>query len=604
MPRNLDKASAERLPYPNFEISGRRGEVANFLRLVVPLGGWIALAGLLGAATVGSSIGLMSAAACIIAAAALHPSVAVLQVAIVGVRFFGLSRGIFRYLERIVSHHVTFRVLSRLRVWFYQALEPLAPARLMSYRSGDLLGRAISDIAEMEGFYVRALAPPLVAIIVAVFTLLYLSSYDPALALTLLLFYLAGGLGVTLLTRWLGRSPGEAIVQERAALNATLVDGIQGLADLLAFNQAQRQSSLLDGLSRRFGAAQNRMARLAGLQIALSGLVANLAMWMILVQAIPMVRDGRLEGVYLAVLPLAVLTSFEALLPLPLAAQTLQTSLAAARRLFELVDVQPEVRDPAQPVSAPSRFDLEVQDLGFVYPTTDQPALDGISFSLGQGGQLALVGPSGAGKTSLVNLLLRFWEYHQGTILLGGEDLRSYRQEDVRRSISLVSQNTDLFTGTIKENLLIARPDASEEELIQAARLGGVHDFIQSLPHGYDTWIGEQGLRLSGGERQRLAIARALLKEAPILILDEPTANLDTLTEHSLLEGLQPVLQGRTTLWITHRLVGLESVDEILVLDQGRVVQRGRHARLTQVDGLYRRMWELQNQGFISSSSP
>jgi ATP-binding cassette subfamily C protein CydC len=198
-------------------------------------------------------------------------------------------------------------------------------------------------------------------------------------------------------------------------------------------------------------------------------------------------------------------------------------------------------------------------------------------------------------------LLLRFWEYREGTILLGGRDLRSYRQEQVRRSISLVSQNTDLFTTTVKENLLIARPDASLDEIIQAARLAGIHDFIQSLPHRYDTWIGEQGTRLSGGERQRLAIARALLKDAPLLILDEPTANLDTLTEHSLLEGLQPVLEGRTTLWITHRLVGLENMDEILVLQHGRVVQRGRHSKLIVSEGLYRRMWQLQTQGFIDS---
>jgi ATP-binding cassette subfamily C protein CydCD len=590
-------------PSPGGRKAGGDGFL-NLLRLIAPFGGWIVLAALLGAAMVGSSIGLMSAAAYIIAAAALHPSIATLQVAIVGVRFFGLARGVFRYLERYVSHQVTFKVLARLRVWFYQALEPLAPARLSSFRSGDLLGRAIGDIAVLENFYVRALAPPLVAVIVAVVTLLYMSTFSPALAGPLLVFFVAGGLGVTLLARWLGKSPGEELVQARAAMNASLVDGIQGMADLLAYGMAERQRAALAALDRRYAAAQGRMACLGGLQSALSQLMANLAMWAILTQAIPLVRSGEIAGVYLAVLPLAALTSFEALLPLPLAAQFLQRHLAAARRLFQLVDAEPEVRDPAQPAPPPRRFDLEVSGLHFTYPPEGEqkaeqsvsPALEDVSFSLPQGGRLALVGPSGGGKTTLVRLLLRFWDFKEGGILLGGMDLRGYSQADVRRLVSLVAQDTYLFNATIKENLLIARPDAGEEEIVRAARRAQIHDFIESLPQGYDTWIGEQGLRLSGGERQRLAIARALLKDAPILILDEPTANLDRLTERRLLESLAPAMEGRTTLWITHRLVGLEAMDEILVLDQGRVVERGRHAALKGSGGLYQRMREIQNQ--------
>jgi ABC-type multidrug transport system fused ATPase/permease subunit len=231
--------------------------------------------------------------------------------------------------------------------------------------------------------------------------------------------------------------------------------------------------------------------------------------------------------------------------------------------------------------------------------TGGQPApwvLENLDFSLSQGGKIAVVGPSGAGKSTLAYLLLRFWEYTQGRILLGGKELHCYRQEDVRRMLSLVSQTTDLFNATIKDNLLLARPDAAQEDLFRAARLAQMHDFILSLPQGYDTWIGEQGLRMSGGERQRLAVARALLKDAPLLILDEPTANLDPSTERRLLDCLKVMMQDRTTLLITHRLVGLETMDEILVLDKGRVVERGCHADLLEAGGLYRRLWELQNQ--------
>jgi ABC-type multidrug transport system fused ATPase/permease subunit len=212
------------------------------------------------------------------------------------------------------------------------------------------------------------------------------------------------------------------------------------------------------------------------------------------------------------------------------------------------------------------------------------------------GKHLAVVGPSGAGKSTLANLLLRFWEYQEGQIHLGGWDLRSYSSEDVRRFIAVVSQSTYLFNTTVRENLLLARPNASHEEVVQAAQRAQIHEVIEALPQGYETWIGEQGLRLSGGERQRLAIARALLKEAPLLLLDEPTANLDALTERSLMETIFALMQGRSMILITHRLVGLEVMDEILVLSQGRILERGTHAELLEIGGLYRRMWDLQHQ--------
>jgi ATP-binding cassette subfamily C protein CydC len=229
----------------------------------------------------------------------------------------------------------------------------------------------------------------------------------------------------------------------------------------------------------------------------------------------------------------------------------------------------------------------------------NRQVLDDITFSLPSGKHLAVVGPSGAGKSTLANLLLRFWDVQAGQIWLGGRDLRSYSPEDVRRCIAVVSQSTYLFNATVRENLLLAHPEASQEEVVQAARRAQIHEVIETLPHGYETWIGEQGLRLSGGERQRLAIARALLKEAPLLLLDEPTANLDALTERSLLETIFTLMQRSSAIMITHRLVGLEAMDEILVLRQGRIVERGAHADLLEIGGLYRRMWELQHQTLV-----
>jgi ABC-type multidrug transport system fused ATPase/permease subunit len=237
-----------------------------------------------------------------------------------------------------------------------------------------------------------------------------------------------------------------------------------------------------------------------------------------------------------------------------------------------------------------------VDGLSFAYTDSQLPALFDINFELPAQNTLAIVGPSGAGKSTLINLLLRFWDYHEGRILVGGTELRQLGQDDWRRMTAVVSQHTHLFNGTVRDNLQLARPGAGDAELVEAARQAQIHQFIQSLPLGYDTWIGEQGLRLSEGERQRLAIARALLKDAPLLILDEPTAHLDPITERKLMEALRVLGQGRTTLIVTHRLVGLEAADEILVLRAGRVAEKGRHDQLVEMRGLYHRMWTLQTQ--------
>jgi len=572
------------------------------LALAAPFTGRMALAVLLGVATIGSGIGLLTTSAYLIAKAALQPSIADLQVAIVGVRFFGISRGVFRYLERLVSHDTTFRLLARLRVWFYAALEPLAPARLQRYRSGDLLARIVADIETLENLFLRVLAPPLVAVLVAALAAILVGSFHPALAVVLLGFLLLAGAGLPLLTRALSRSTGAALVGVRAELNAALVDGVQGVADLLAFGQEARHLALVDGLSRQLGDLQRRMARIGGLHSALSGLLLNLATLALLLVAIPLVSAGRLDGVYLALLVLAVLSSFEAVLPLPQAFQYLDHSLAAAQRLFEIADSASGIRDSGlgnDLVAAEFRItnpELRIQDLRFAYEPGSPPALDGLNLDLPAGGLVAVVGPSGAGKTTLLRLLLRFWEYDQGRIELGGQDLRAYPEDELRRLFAVVSQRSHLFNDTVRANLLLARPEASEAAMIEAARQAQIHEFIASLPQGYDTFVGELGVRLSGGERRRLTIARTLLQDAPVWLLDEPTADLDALTERAVMDQLHALRAGRTTLLITHRLVGLEDADEILVLRAGRVVERGRHHELMQMGGLYRRLWDLQTQ--------
>ncbi len=561
--------------------------------------GWVALSVLLGALTIGANVGLMGASAWLISAAALHPGISALEIAIVGVRFFGIARGVFRYLERLVSHDVTFRLLARLRAWFYRALEPLAPARLMQFRSGDLLSRISSDVDSLENFYVRLVAPPLVALIVAVGTGAFLARYDLRLAWAFLSIFFLLAMGLPWMVSLLARRPGAALVAGRSELHTLLVDTILGLPDLTAFGRAADVRERIRSSGAVSGRTQQRLAQLSGAAAGMSLLFSNLGMWFVLILAIPLVSSGRLGGVMLAPLAMVALAAFEAALPLPPAAQVLAENLQAARRLFAVVDTTPEVVDPPEPRRVSGFTGLVVRNLSLTYNSGEAPAVDGINFDLPPGKRVAIVGPSGAGKSTLVNILVRFWEYSDGKVLLNGHDLREYSQGQVRESIGLLSQNPYLFGDTIRRNLLLANSGAGETELCEACRKAQIAAFIDHLSSGYETMIGESGLRLSGGERRRLALARLLLKDSPLLVLDEPTADLDPQTERLVLAALSgDRTPGRSLLLLTHRLVGLDAMDEILVLRRGCIVERGTHVELLHRGGIYRRMWELQN-GFL-----
>jgi thiol reductant ABC exporter CydC subunit len=576
----------------------------------------VLLSVLLGALTIGSSIALMSTSAWLISTAAIAVSVAELGVSVVSTRLFGISRAVFRYLERLASHSLTFRILARLRVWFYQAIEPLAPARLTSARSGDLLSRVISDVETLDNIFVRVLAPPLVAAVIVLGMAVFMGSFDPSLGLVITVFLLAIGVGLTAFSLILNRRLGRQLVESRSTLKADLVDAVQGLPELLAFGQEKAYLTRIQAIGSRFSAIQTKMAQLNGLQSGLNSLLTGLGVWTMLFLAIPLVNSGKIEGVYLAVIVLGSMASFEAVQNLPQAAQLLEANIQSAKRLFEIADQAPAVTDSAKPLPQPASADLRVHKLTFSYESqsTQSPprekenlaflanfavqyVLNDVSFDLPTGKKLAIVGPSGAGKSTLANLLMRFWD--ADGISLGGQDIRAYKQVDTRRMFSLVSQNTYLFNASLRENLLLARPWATQDDIETACKTAQLHDFIRSLPEGYETLVGERGVQLSGGERQRVAIARALLKDTPIFIFDEPTANLDTTTERKLVETLRTVTANRSVLWITHRLMGLESMDEILVLDKGKIIQRGKQADLLEQDGLYKKMWELQNRALI-----
>jgi thiol reductant ABC exporter CydC subunit len=562
--------------------------VSDLRRVVGLLAGhrrWIAAGALLSVLAIGSNVALMGLSAYLISRAALVTNVAELALAITTVRVLAISRAAFRYLERYATHTATFRILTELRVWFYRSIEPLAPARLSEHRSGDLLARIVADIETLQDLYVRVVVPPVAAVVAVIAVCLALGSFAPLVGLVLLAGLLATGVGLPLLVRTRSRAPAAAFVTTRAELNAMLVDEIQGIADLAAFDLTDRHRERTLALGAELDAIGRRLAGIRGRSGGASATLIGLTAVTILIVAIPLVAAGRLDGVYLAALPLAAIASFEAVQPLTLSLQLLETGRTAAGRLFELIDTTPPVVDPPTPAAPPVAFGLEIRGLRFRYEPAAPLALDGLDLSIPAGSTVAVLGPSGAGKSTLVNLLLRFWAYDEGEIRVGGRELRELAADDARGLFGVVSQQVHLFDASIRDNLALADPDVSDERIEEVCRAVQLHDFVASLPEGYRTMVGEDGVRLSGGERQRLAIARAMIRDAPILVLDEATANLDPATEQRLMEAIAPFRAARTTLLISHRPALARLADQVVVVEAGRA----RPAGLGELDERSRR---------------
>jgi ATP-binding cassette subfamily C protein CydC len=487
------------------------------------------------------------------------------------IRGLAMVRTFGRYLERVITHEATFRLLARLRVWFYEHLEPLAPARLQYYRGGDLLSRIRADIDSLDNVYLRVLAPSVAALITVVLMMAFLAWFSPQVAAANFSGLVLAGIVVPLIALSRCRGPGAQAVALRASLHADIADSVRGFGELLVYQALEPKLALFERSSAKLIAAQRREARVNGVSSALMLLIAQLSLWASLIIAIPLVGQRVLTGPDFAMIGLFVLASFDAVSALPAAYNALGQSLAAARRIFEIIDTAPAVREPDREVQPPAQFDICVRDLKMRYAETQAWALDGVSFVIPEGGCLAVIGQTGAGKTSLLNVLLRFWDFQAGTIRIGGVSLRELNGETVRSLCAVVAQQTHLFNTSIRENLSLARPGATEEELRAALRDADILDEVLAMPEGLDTMVGEANTGLSGGQARRIAIARAFLKNAPLLILDEPTEGLDAVSEQAVLDTIARLMRGRTTLLITHRPQALRHADAVLVLDQGKI---------------------------------
>ena len=532
----------------------------------------LALAAFLGVLTILFGVGLMGTAGYLISRAAEHPAVLSLTAAIVGVRFFGLARPLARYLERLASHDVALRSLGRARAQVYESIEPLAPAQLEDTRRGDLLSRFVGDVDSLQNLYLRGLEPPLVALVAGAGSALLAAIFLPVAGLVLAVGLLIGGTVVPLGASSLSRRSAGRYAQARGELSAELVETLAGSAELAALGLERERLRTLRRADARLVRITRRAALADGLGDGLRLLVTGATVAGVLAVSVQAHADGRLDRVLIALLALLSLAAFEAVQPLTESVRELQATVAAGRRILDLTDRAPRIVDPAEPVSPPAGpFAIELDHVRARYNPGERPALDGFSLHLGPGKRVVLLGRSGAGKTTVVRLLLRFIDPERGRITLAGEDLRCYRQEDVRGLIAVAGQNEHLFSASIRDNLRLARPGATDDELAQALRSARILDWVQSLPDGLDTLVGEEGRELSGGQRQRIVLARALLTDAPVLVLDEPTAHLDPPTAKRLVEDLFAAARGRMVLLITHRPEGIDLADEVVVLREPRL---------------------------------
>ena len=500
------------------------------------------------------------------------------------VRALALARAGGRYAERYVNHDTTLRILSTIRVWFFRRLEPLAPARLQEHRSGDLLGRVRADVDTLDDFYVRGVVPAVAAVAALLLLVPILARFGPLLAVIDLAGLLLGGLLIPLVLQRLAADPGRERVALSSDLRATVVEQARGMAELVVLGAVREREADAAAVIARLDHRESRLALLQGWGDAGLLSAGALAAWGAALALVPGTAAGPMPGPTFAMLVMLVLASFESVVPLPVVLQRAGELAAAATRLFALIDAAPAAMEPMNPVPLPGAavrpsLGLSVRELRFRYSPGGPWVLNGLSFEVPAGGRLGISGPSGVGKSTLVSLMLRFWDYEGGIVLaaagrLGlagaaGVELRDLTSEDAVRQFSVVPQSPFLFHASMRENLEVAIPDGcpwdpgAAAEALETAQLSGL---VASLPAGLDTEVGERGHELSAGEVRRLAVARALLKDAPIYVLDEPTEGLDESTADQLIAALDARLRGRTVLVISHRPRDLRFVDHVVQL--------------------------------------
>ncbi|GAB6263190.1 heme ABC transporter ATP-binding protein/permease CydC [Photobacterium sp. R1] len=506
-----------------------------------------------------------------------------------GVRGFSIARTAGRWGERVISHNATFKLLADLRIFFFRKLTPLIPGRQTNLRDADLLNRLVADVDAMDHVYLRLISPLVIGVIALLAISGFLAWFDPTLGLVLGSILLTLMFTLPVIFYKLGQKHGETLTLAKAGFRIRLLDWIQGQAELLLFNAepGYREQTLNEQKSLLL--AQRRMAGLTGMASAMLMLATGWTLVLMLWLAADGV-GGTTPDPMIALAAFATMASFELMMPVAGAFQYLGQTLTSARRLNEIIHAEPDTPFDPNGHQANVKGDIRVEGIHFTYHGSEKSVLNQVSFTMKAGEKLALLGRTGCGKSTLLQLLTRNWDPQQGQILLDNVPLAQWQEASLRNAISVVSQRVDIFNGTVRENLLLAKPEANDEELAQTLTQVGLQKLLEG--NGLDTWLGDGGRQISGGERRRLGIARALLHDAPVMLLDEPTEGLDRRTEQQILSLLFEHMAEKTVVFITHRLVGLEQMDQVCLMDEGAIIERGNHASLMAQQGRYSELWQ------------
>lgn len=502
-----------------------------------------------------------------------------------GVRGTAIARTAGRYFERLVSHDATFRVLQHLRIFTFSKLLPLSPAGLARFRQGDLLNRVVADVDTLDHLYLRVISPLVGAFVVIAVVTLGLCMLDVPLALTL------GG--IMLLTLLLlpplfyraGKATGEKLTRLRGDYRQQLTSWLQGQAELTIFGASRRYRARMESTELSWHEAQRRQSELTALSQALMLLIGGFAVIAMLWMAAGGVGGNTQPGALIALFVFCALAAFEALAPVTGAFQHLGQVIASAVRITQIVEQTPEVQFKEGHSVVPDSVAVQLTEVTFAYEGQTQNALDGINLTVQAGQHVAILGRTGCGKSTLLQLLTRAWDPRQGQILFNTTPLTDFNEQTLRKIVSVVPQRVHLFSATLRDNLLLASPTASDEALCAVLEKVGLRKLLED--DGLNAWLGEGGRQLSGGELRRLAVARALLHDAPFMLLDEPTEGLDATTESQILDLLAQTMKNKTVLMVTHRLRGLANFDQIIVMDNGQIIEQGSHAELFAKQGRY-----------------
>lgn len=558
-------------------LSGR-ALVRRLLARLAPQRAWMAGGVALALLAAVAAIGLMALSGWFIAAMAVAGATGAAinyYTPAAAIRACALARSGGRYGERVVTHEATLRGLAGLRAWLFRRLIPLAPARLSALRSGELFARLRADIDALEHFYLTVLVPSVVAAGAVVVVLALSALVLPAAVPMLLLGVVLAGVLLPLWIRRRAQRDAAESVTEAALLRGQLLDAVRGHDDLLAWGEVSAHAGRIDALAERLGRRRSRIERWQAIGGGLAGMLAQLTLVAVLVVAVAALRSGALAPASLVMLALLTLALFEVIAPLPEALGQWHATLRAGARVFMLADLPAPFVEPQRSAPVPAAPAIAFQNVRLRYSDDAPWALDGVDLTLPAGTRLAVVGASGAGKSSLLAALLKLYPVQDGGVLFGGQPLAALHGDALRRRIAVIAQQTTLFNASLRENLLLAAPAAEAAALARAVHLAQLEAFVAALPQGYDTVLGEAGAQVSGGEARRIAIARALLQDAPVLALDEPTEGLDARTARDLYAALATAARGRTVLLITHRVGGLAAlVDEVAVMERGRIVAR------------------------------